>query len=103
MADKYLLHGKLVAKAGQQDELAAILLEAATLMSAAKGCRVYVVGKDEKEPNAVYVTEVWDSREDHDNSLNVDGVKELIMRAMPVLEGPPQKGQEIRLLGGWGV
>lgn len=46
---KYLLHGKLTAKESKTDELAAILLEASNLIATAKGCRLYVVGKDESD------------------------------------------------------
>lgn len=99
----YLLHGKLKAKAGQQEKLSKILLEASKLVSTVKGCKVYVIGKDENEPNSVYVTEIWDSKDDHDNSLNVEGVRELIMKAMPILDGQPTKGQELEILGGSGI
>lgn len=100
---QYLLHGRLIAKENRFEELAGILLEASQLISTAKGCRLYVVGKDESDTNAVWVTEIWDSKEDHDNSLNVEGVRDLIARAIPILEDTPQKGQEIVLLGGFGV
>jgi quinol monooxygenase YgiN len=99
----YLLHGELNAKTGHADELANILLEASTLVAKAKGCKLYVISKDESQSNAVYVTEIWDSKEDHDNSLKVEGVRELIMKAMPILDGLPTKGQELQLLGGTGL
>ena len=99
----YLLHGKLTAKSGHSEALANILLEASELVSTAKGCKIYVIGKDATDENAVYVTEIWDSKEDHDNSLNVDGVRELIGKAMPILDGKPSKGQELEILGGAGV
>ena len=99
----YLLHGKLAAKPGHADELTGILLEASELVSDAKGCKLYVIGKDAAERNAVYVTEIWDSKEDHDNSLKHDHVRALISRAMPILDGAPSKGQELEILGGAGV
>lgn len=99
----YLLHGKLQAKPNQANELADILLDASKLVSTAKGCKLYVIGKDENEPNSVYVTEIWDSKDDHDNSLKVEGVRELIMKAMPILDGQPTKGQELEILGGTGI
>ena len=100
---KYLLHGRLTAKKGQGNELADILIEASNLIKTAKGCNLYVVSNDGNVENDVWVTEIWDSKEDHDNSLNVPGVKELIGRAMPVLEDMPEKGQELQLIGGHGV
>lgn len=91
------------ALSGNGDNLASILLEAAQLVSTAKGCHLYLVSRDTKEAEAVWVTEVWDSKEDHDNSLKVEGVRELIGRAMPLLDGMPEKGQELEVLGGAGI
>lgn len=103
MANEYLLHGKLTAQQGQRDELANILLEASKLVSTVKGCKLYVIGKDENDTNSVYVTEIWDSKDDHDNSLKVESIRELIMKAMPMLDGQPTKGQELKILGGAGI
>ena len=96
--NKYLLQGKLTAKEGQRQSLAEILIKASKLMATAKGCHLYAVALDEQDPNSVYITEIWDSKQDHDNSLKVEGVRELIMTAMPILEGQPQKGQELEII-----
>ncbi|MCB0636141.1 MAG: antibiotic biosynthesis monooxygenase [Lewinella sp.] len=100
---RYGLHGKLTAKAGQADQLADILLRAAELVSTAKGCRLYAVSKDPTDEHAVWITEIWDTKADHDQSLQLPGVRELIGQAMPLLDGMPQKGQELEILGGAGV
>ncbi|TJZ63533.1 antibiotic biosynthesis monooxygenase [Sphingobacterium olei] len=99
----YLLHGKLTAKDGKADRLADMLLDASKLVSTAIGCRLYVIGKDENDLNSVYVTEIWDSKEDHDNSLKVESVRELIARVKPILGAQPTKGQELEILGGSGI
>lgn len=99
----YLLNGKLTAKAGNGKELASILLDASKLVSTAKGCKSYVIGKDQEDLNSVYVIEIWESKEDHDDSLKIEGVRDLIMKAMPILDGQPQKGQELEILGGAGI
>jgi len=96
--NKYLLQGKLTAKDGQRQTLAEILIKASKLMATAKGCQLYAVALEEKDANSVFITEIWDSKEDHDNSLKVEGVRELIMTAMPILEGQPQKGQELEII-----
>lgn len=101
--NKYGLHGKLKATEGNGEKLASILLEAARLVSTAKGCHLYIVSKDKANNEMVWITEVWDSKEDHDNSLKVPGVRELISQAMPILDGPPEKGQELEILGGVGL
>jgi len=72
--DKYGLHGKLTATAGNGDQLSAILLEASRLVSTDKGCHLYLVSQDNSDQDSVWVTEGWDSKEDHDSSLNVAGV-----------------------------
>lgn len=98
--NQYLLHGKLKA---QTAKLASILMEASKLVLTAKGCKLYVISKDPSEADTVFITELWDSKEDHDNSLKIEGVRELIMKAMPILDGPPSKRQELEVLGGLGA
>jgi len=100
---KYFLHGKLTAKNGQAQILTSILLEASKMVSTAKGCKFYFISRDKNDENSVWVTEIWDSKEDHDNSLKTEAVRELISRAIPIIEGQPQKGQELEVLGGKGI
>lgn len=101
--NKYLLHGKLIAKTGYRDELVKILLDASKLLSKANGCILYVIGRNENEANPIYVTEIWDSKEYHDSSLKVQGIRELIMKAIPILEEQPAPGHELEILGGIGI
>lgn len=100
---KYGLHGSLKAREGKVEELAKILIKASQLVSTAKGCQLYVVGLDDTQPNTVWITEIWETKEDHDKSLEVPGVRELIKTAMPLLDGQPEKGQELSILGGAGI
>lgn len=100
---KYGYQGKLKAKTGKGAELAEILLEAAESISGVKGCHMYMVSLDVADRDIIWVTEVWDSKEDHDNSLKAPGVKELIGRAMPLFDAQPQKGQELEIIGGYGL
>jgi len=97
---KYGLHSKLKAIDGGRDKLIQILLEASKLVSAAKGCNLYLISKDRTDNNAVWVTEVWDSKEDHDASLNLESVKKSITSAMPLISGKPERGQELEIVGG---
>jgi quinol monooxygenase YgiN len=99
----YGLHGGLQAQPGQGPALAAILLEAARLMSGAPGCRLYLVSRDTAVPETIYITEVWESEADHDNSLALPGVRDLISRAMPLLAAGPEQGQQLTVLGGHGL
>lgn len=80
----YGLIGKLIAKPGGRDELIAILLEGATDMP---GCLSYVVAKDTTDTDAVWVTEVWDSQESHQNSLSLPSVQTAISRGKRLIAG----------------
>jgi len=100
---KYFLHGKLTAKQGNGEQLSSILLQAAQLISSVKGCQIYVISKDSKDKESTWITEVWDSKEDHDDSLKLENVRALIGQAMPIIDGMPQKGQELEVLGGLGI
>jgi quinol monooxygenase YgiN len=100
---KYGLHRKLTASEGNRDTLASILLEATKLVSSAPGCQIYLISTDESDDNSVWVTEVWDSQADHDNSLKDPKVRALITQAVPLLVGNPEKGQTLTVLGGAGI
>jgi len=102
MANKYGLYTKLQAQAGKGKELGGILLKAAKLMENAKGCRLYIVNQGADNSDDIYIMEVWDSKEDHDNSLNLPGVRGLITQAMPMLDGKPD-GITLEVLGGKGL
>lgn len=100
---KYGLHGKRMAKEGRIDQLAAILLEAAKVVSKVEGCLLYLVSEDDNDSQTIWITEVWETKEAHDNSLKLTGVKELISKAIPILDGQPEKGLEFHVLGGFGI
>ena len=100
--NKYGLYGKLKAQPGKGGKLAEILLQAAELMRSAKGCHLYVIGKEAQGDDTIWVSEIWDSKEDHDDSLKDDAVRQLIGRAMPLLDGRPEGGTVLEVLGGWG-
>ena len=103
MAIKYGLHGKLSASNGNGKKLADILLKAAEMLKTASGCHLYAISHDSTNPDDIWVTEIWDSKEDHDDSLKNENIRNLIVQAMPLLAGQPEKGQELQVLGGLGV
>ena len=78
----YGLIGKIKAISGQRDALASILLEGVSEMP---GCLSYVVAHDPSDPDAIWVTEVWDSQESHKSSLSLPSVKAAIARGKPLI------------------
>lgn len=100
---KYGLHGCLRAKEGNGESLTNILLQAAEIMNGIPACQLYLVSRDPDAYENIYVTEVWDSKEAHDESLAMEGVPQLISQAMPMLDGKPEGGQPLDVLGGKGI
>ena len=78
----YGLIGKMNAVPGQRDALIAILLEGVKEMP---GCLSYVVAKDAAEADAVWVSEVWDSKARHDASLSLPAVRQAMTRGKPLI------------------
>jgi quinol monooxygenase YgiN len=78
------LIGKMLAVPGRRDELVSILLEGTDAMP---GCRSYVVATDPEDPEALWITEVWDSRESHQASLTLPGVQAAIAKGRPLIAG----------------
>ncbi|HTU12918.1 MAG TPA: putative quinol monooxygenase [Allosphingosinicella sp.] len=93
------LIGKLRARPGQRDALIAILLEGTGTMP---GCLSYVVARDPADADAIWITEVWDSRASHQASLQLPAVRAAIQRARPLIAGF-DSGQETVPVGGVGL
>ncbi|HEY9229198.1 MAG TPA: putative quinol monooxygenase [Gemmatimonadaceae bacterium] len=80
----YGLIGKMSAHAGQRDALQAILLENQGGMP---GCLSYIIAQDPSDPDALWITEVWDSQASHSASLSLPSVQSAISRARPLIAG----------------
>jgi len=78
------LIGKISAAPGKRDELIAILLEGTGSMP---GCLSYVVAKDKETPDSIWITEVWETKEQHGASLTLPAVIDAIKRAKPIIAG----------------
>lgn len=81
----FMLHGRLAAKPGKREELLAILTEG-EFSEPMPGCRLYVVAVDPTDPDGVWATEIWESEQTHQDSLQIDEVKQRIGRAMPLID-----------------
>jgi quinol monooxygenase YgiN len=80
----YGLIGKMTATTGSRDALIALLLEGTQAMP---GCLSYVVSQDTTEPDAIWITEVWDSEASHKASLSLPAVQAVIGKARPLIAG----------------
>jgi quinol monooxygenase YgiN len=93
--------GSMRTQPGRAAEFAEILTSGADLLKSI-GCQLYVVGLSDTDPDMVWVSEVWDSKQEHDASLQLPEVKEAIAKAMPLLTGEFTR-QELTIVGGLGV
>jgi len=95
----YGLIGKIKVQPGQRDALASILLEGTRAMP---GCLSYVVASDSKDPEALWITEVWDSPVSHKASLGLPAIKEALSKGRPLIAGFGERF-ETNPLGGYGL
>jgi len=95
----YGLIGKITTAPGQRDALAAILLGGTGSMP---GCLSYIVATDPSDPDALWITEVWDSQAQHQASLGLPAVQAAIARGRPMIKGFSNR-VETAPIGGYGL
>lgn len=95
----YGLLGKMRANPGKRAELIAILLEGTEAMP---GCKAYIVAEAVKEPDAIWITEVWDTAESHKASLQLPAVQAAIAKGRPLIAGFDSQ-VELNVAGGMGL
>jgi quinol monooxygenase YgiN len=88
-------------KPGCRDKVIAIVLRDVEGLRAA-GCWSYVVSVSNDAPDSIHVTEVWQSKEHHEASLELPATKAAIAEAMPMLTGE-FAGEEYQVVGGLGL
>jgi quinol monooxygenase YgiN len=93
--------GSMKTKPGYRDDVVAILLSGADGLRQA-GCDLYVVSVTDADDVTIWVSEVWQSKEQHDASLQLPETKAAIGKAMPMLTGE-FTSQELTVVGGLGV
>lgn len=81
----YAVYSGIVAKDGKGHLIKEYFLEIAKEMESIDGCRTYIVGEDTKKAEAIYVFEVWDSKESHDESLKMPIYQELREKARSLI------------------
>jgi len=73
---------KFTTLAGKREELRTILLRAANALEENGDCLQYLISTS-TESEALYVTEIWTSKQAHDASLESPEVKAVVSQAMP--------------------
>jgi len=80
----YGLIGKTRTTPGGRDPLIALFLEGTASMP---GCLGYIIARDPADPDALWVTEVWQSQADHQASLSLPAVQQAIAAGRPFIAG----------------
>ena len=83
-APLYGLIGQMSALPGKRDVLVEALIEGSNGMP---GNLAYIVARDAKDPDGVWVTEIWKDAASHQASLKLPPVQAAIAKARPVLAG----------------
>jgi quinol monooxygenase YgiN len=91
--------GRMKAVSGKRAELAAILLEGTDKMP---GCLSYIVAEDMTDVDALWITEVWVSKQAHADSLKLAMVRDAIRRGRPLIAGFDSNAETLPL-GGVGL
>ena len=94
----YGLIGRIRAVVGQRSALADILVSNGGM----PGCLSYVVAEDPADPDVLWVTEVWETKESHRASLQLPAVQAAIAKGRPLIAAFEQH-IETRPLGGVGL
>ena len=94
----YGLIGRIIAVPGMRDELAAIL----SGMGSMPGCFSYIVANDTADPDALWVTEVWESEQAHADSLGLPEVQAAIAEGRSLIAGFESR-TETEPVGGIGL
>lgn len=95
----YGLIGKMSAVTGQRDAPAAYLLEGTQTM---RGCLSYVIATDPADPDALWITEMWDSKGSHQGSPALPSVQATIQKARPLIAGFSHRVETVPI-GGQGL
>ncbi len=84
MEEAYGLIGQMKVADGMRGVVIAALLEGTQNMP---GNIAYMIAEDLDDPNSIWITEVWQTKTDHANSLQLPSVQDAIGKARPHISG----------------
>jgi quinol monooxygenase YgiN len=84
MKQYYAQHGKMIVKSGSRDEAIRLVNESIEVLSRTHGCVYYVIGTTE-EPDTVWISELWTSKEAKDALAASPETEEVMKELMPLV------------------
>lgn len=97
--DMYGLIGKMIAAPGKREALASVLMDG---ISGMPGCLSYIVAYDGNDQDALWITEVWETKQAHEASLGLPSVRDAIAHGRPMIVGFGER-IETTPIGGHGI
>lgn len=82
--ENFGLIGEIKALPGKGGQLAALLLDGSRDMP---GNIAYIVAQSNDDPDSIWVTEVWNTKTEHGQSLKLPQVQAAIAKARPLIAG----------------
>lgn len=98
-APLYGLISQIIAAPGKRDRLVEVLMEATKDMP---GCLSFVIATDAVREDAIWITEVWTSKESHNAAFNLPKVAAAVARSGPLMASLGARA-ETTPIGGLGV
>lgn len=83
-AELYGLIGKIKAQPGKRAELIALLSGGTGDMP---GCIAYLIAEDVKDAEGIWITEIWQTKQYHADSLKLPAVQAAIAEGRPLIAG----------------
>lgn len=80
----YGIIGQMQATEGNREKLIDILLNGTKEMP---GCKLYAISADTTDETSIWITEIWDSEESHQASLQLPSVQQAIADGRPMIAG----------------
>jgi quinol monooxygenase YgiN len=96
-------YSKVAAKPGMGEELAAKMLEAARALRSTPGCELYIINRVPDQPDVVWVTELWLSREAMEGALASEGAQASIPAVLDLMDLDASRRIDTVPVGGVGL
>jgi quinol monooxygenase YgiN len=81
---QYGLIGQMMAQPGKRADLVAVLAQGTGTMP---GNIAYLIGEDSANPDAIWIVELWESKDAHTASLKLPAVQAAIKKGRPLIAG----------------
>lgn len=94
-AERFGLIGHVTAKPGMRDAM----IEALSPLIGAKGCLNFVIAKDPKTEDGIWLSQVWESKEIHDQIYEDDLFKAVMDKTRPLMVGFDQNNVTVPVVG----